>query len=701
MEQYFDLFLDPASKIPCYFSDHETHEILYFNEPMNILIDITDESYLGESSFDVVFSSTETFEEYSIENLSVEKGKFSTFRFYSPKIQSYLNCCCTLIEYGGRLIRYVKLLETTSDFSPLEKISFQTAITKCVEILFTTSREEQITSFLALLGQYYQSEKTFFFIMHTRSQGATEVFHWSRDKEASGPVPTRETALETDFFTWATTGTHLEVLTNDLLESNVTGLTSEELKIYQEKNFNNVSICSTFTKNDQLKTILGVLNQKCMHEEHSLLKIVAQFIQMSYDIYHVTSQKNEEKDKLTGAFNREKYNIVLQSLKFHKPQDIGVAFINANGLRKTNQYYGLPAGDKLIQDSMLMAQKYFPQPWYRLSGDEFICFVTDWTEEQFNQTLSQLHTELSSMPQRTFALGSAWGTQTNDVDKLVDTADTMMFIDKQTYYTDFDPQKMEFFDQVLQDLLLAVQEEEFMVYLQPKFSLRTEQLVGAEALIRRFSKKLNKMIFPDQFIPLYEKKSIIRHVDLFVLRKVCQLLSEWNKVGKKLKVSVNLSRVTLLEHGVVHKFAEICDDYNIDHEQIVVEVTERVGLIENDVESPLIEQFKQYGFQISLDDFGCAYSNIVTLATISVDEVKIDKSLVDNILTNPKNKAIVENMIRMVDDFGETSTLAEGVETQEQADCLRECNCEFVQGYFYSRPIPSEDFFDKYIKESC
>ncbi len=190
---------------------------------------------------------------------------------------------------------------------------------------------------------------------------------------------------------------------------------------------------------------------------------------------------------------------------------------------------------------------------------------------------------------------------------------------------------------------------------------------------------------------------IIRHVDMFVIESVCKLLKTWISEGKEIPISVNLSRVTLQEYGIVDSIVEICDRYQIPHHLLVVEVTERIGLIENDIASALIETFKSHGFHISLDDFGCAYSNIITLAQIEVDEVKIDKSLVDHIITNPKSRILVRNIVSMCNELEGSATLAEGIETKEQAQLLHEFGCRLGQGYYYSRPLPVEEFYQRYI----
>lgn len=182
-----------------------------------------------------------------------------------------------------------------------------------------------------------------------------------------------------------------------------------------------------------------------------------------------------------------------------------------------------------------------------------------------------------------------------------------------------------------------------------------------------------------------------------MVKQICDLLSQWKKINKAIPISVNLSRITLLEHGLVDTIAKICDKYHIPHELLIIEVTEQEGSIENDVIRTLVKEFKNQGFKVSLDDFGCAYSNIVTLAQVPVDEVKIDKSLVDKIVTHKKNNIIVKSILSMCNELDNIATVSEGIETQEQADILQQYNCTLGQGYLFSRPIPVEEFYERYI----
>lgn len=253
-------------------------------------------------------------------------------------------------------------------------------------------------------------------------------------------------------------------------------------------------------------------------------------------------------------------------------------------------------------------------------------------------------------------------------------------------------------DTLLTDLTTGLSNQEFIVHLQPKVELATDRIVGAEALVRRINQTDNSLIFPEEFISEYEREAIISHIDLYVLEQVCKTLEDWGREYEQIPISVNFSPITLLEPHIVNQISEICDRYHIDHQYIIIEITERVELVNNDSASALVDAFKNAQFKISLDDFGCAYSNIITLAQVEFDEVKIDKSLVEHLQDNKKNQIIVENVLKMCQDLTETETIAEGIEHKLQADILRQFGCTQAQGFYYSRPITMDVFYEKYIK---
>ncbi len=418
--------------------------------------------------------------------------------------------------------------------------------------------------------------------------------------------------------------------------------------------------------------------------------ISGKFAEAMFELHH--------QDSLTGLYNRVGFTSVIGDTMKSPPETMGILSININGLKQINENAGISMGDNHIKSCADRLQQHFNYRFFRMSGDELLGIASDVEQEVFEEEVNQLHEAMHTGDNYDFSLGHAWGKGNYDLWKLMQEADTVMYINKQEYYASSNRKFDQVDDGILADLLSYLADDEFIVYLQPQVHLKDGSLYGAEALIRRFDKKNKKMVFPDQFIPQYEQKSIIRHVDLFVVKEVCKLLSQWNQQGKAVPISVNLSRVTLLEYGIVNSIAKICDEYQVPHKFLVIEVTERVGLIENNVASSLIQDFKALDFHISLDDFGCAYSNIVTLALIQVDEVKIDKSLVDHVTSNQKNHILVKNVLSMCNELEGTSTLAEGIEEEEQAKLLFELGCHLGQGYHFSRPIPVDEFQEKYMQ---
>lgn len=413
---------------------------------------------------------------------------------------------------------------------------------------------------------------------------------------------------------------------------------------------------------------------------------------MSKELDHLN-----QKDTLTGLLNRAGFTNQIDEILKMEPKMLGIISVNINGLKYINENSGISAGDKHIMAAIVRLKEHFNYEFFRMSGDELVGIACNVESGEFEEKVDELHKRMHKSNNYDFSFGHAWGSGSYDIWKLMQEADAMMYINKQEYYATSKRQFDQVDNTVLSDLLSYLANDEFMVYLQPQVKLKDGSLYGAEALIRRYDKTNEKMVFPDQFVPLYEQKSVIRHVDIFVIETVCQLLDKLNQAGEAIPISVNLSRVTLLEYGIVDTIVKICDQYHVPHELLVIEVTERVGLIENNVPSVLVKNFKDNGFLISLDDFGCAYSNIVTLSQIEVDEVKIDKSLVDDLITNKKNQILVKNVLSMCNELEGSSTLAEGIEEEGQAKLLYELGCHLGQGYLYSRPIPIEEFIKGYI----
>lgn len=235
----------------------------------------------------------------------------------------------------------------------------------------------------------------------------------------------------------------------------------------------------------------------------------------------------------------------------------------------------------------------------------------------------------------------------------------------------------------------AMLEKQFEIWYQPKYNAMTGEMSGAEALVR-WRKTDGGLMPPIKFIPVYEKNGMIPRLDEYVFRTVCMQQKQWAQEGKRiLPVSVNISRVSLYYLNIVEKYKAIVADHSVDIKYIQLEITES-ATIGNSEAANLIEQFHQAGFEMLLDDFGSGYSSLSTLNMMHFDIMKLDKSLIDYI--GDENG---EKLLRYITKLGQNLGLritAEGVETKEQVEFLRNLQCDDIQGYYFSKPLEPEEF---------
>lgn len=246
----------------------------------------------------------------------------------------------------------------------------------------------------------------------------------------------------------------------------------------------------------------------------------------------------------------------------------------------------------------------------------------------------------------------------------------------------------------------ALEKEQFVVYMQPKYSAIGEEIVGAEALVR-WNHPEKGLIYPNSFVPLFESNGFIVKVDYFILESVCKCIRNWLNEGvKPVVVSVNLSRVHLYNADLVDRLVEITDRYRIPHELIEFELTETVLFEELGQLLNVMMKLKQAGFVLSMDDFGSGYSSLNMLKQLPVDILKLDKAFLDNFdadETGQKEKTIVSHIISMAKAL-DMEVLAEGVENESQKDFLISANCDMIQGYYYAKPMKLENF-DKELRK--
>ena len=245
------------------------------------------------------------------------------------------------------------------------------------------------------------------------------------------------------------------------------------------------------------------------------------------------------------------------------------------------------------------------------------------------------------------------------------------------------------------ELISSIENNEFIIFLQPKFDTIKEEVVGAEALVRKL--KDGKIIMPNEFIPQYEKTGLITKLDTYVLEEVCKLQKKWRELNfPLLPISINESRLHLKNKNHIQELQEIISRYDTDANLIELEMTETTVVEDILVAKKAAESVKKLGFIVSMDDFGTGYSAFNILKDIEIDILKIDKEFFKNLENNKRAQIIIETIIKMCKKL-KIKTVAEGIETKEQVDFLKKVGCDIIQGYYFSKPITISKFEEKYL----
>ncbi len=247
-------------------------------------------------------------------------------------------------------------------------------------------------------------------------------------------------------------------------------------------------------------------------------------------------------------------------------------------------------------------------------------------------------------------------------------------------------------ESIMQEALLK---KEFEIYYQPKIFIKNKEVIGAEALVRW--KRDGKFIYPDKFIPIFEKNQFIIKLDIYIFEEVCKTIVEWQKkYGKIPKISVNMSKEHFSYKNFLEEYKMILKKLNLRPEILEIEITESAAVEKENI-LEYIKSIKKEGFIVSIDDFGTGYSSLNMLEDMNVDIVKIDKSFIDKIEENEKKPNILKYIITMIKKLG-LKIVAEGVENEKQIEILSKWNCDYVQGYFYSKPLNKKEFEEYFYK---
>lgn len=246
-------------------------------------------------------------------------------------------------------------------------------------------------------------------------------------------------------------------------------------------------------------------------------------------------------------------------------------------------------------------------------------------------------------------------------------------------------------DKIEKEMEYALENNQFVMYLQPKYNIKSDKFCGSEALVRwKYTEK--EFIYPSDFIPIFEKNGFITKVDMYILEQACkEIRTLFNKGISPLPISVNFSRVDFFKKDFITKIVNICDKYKIPYSLIEIEITESSMFGDTDTLFEVSRRLQDIGFILSMDDFGSGYSSVNMLKNIPLNVIKLDRGFFIDDKNIDKSQIVIKSIVSLIKQLG-IRVVAEGIETKGQVEMLREANCDIIQGYYFSKPLPVKEF---------
>lgn len=408
-------------------------------------------------------------------------------------------------------------------------------------------------------------------------------------------------------------------------------------------------------------------------------------------------------DPLTGEMNLNKFKIEAQKVMNRTQEDHVIVVIDINKFKSVNDMYGYDFGDKvLIFVAKALRDSLVPGGLLcRGTADKFYFFFKDrgesWLSGLFYSFAKRVENiSLSDKVVCKIVLNGGvcvvHPKETNII-SLIDRANIASKQVKKCHTSSFVYYDQSMYDKINRakrienNMSEALANHEFVVYLQPKVQLSNWKMVAAEALVRwDFPGKV--LMQPGDFIPLFEENGFVVDLDYYVFEEVCRLLERWKREKRPMFIiSVNLSRRHLENRNTARLLYDIVSRYDMNAEMIEIELTES-AFVDCDVQAilDLLEELHNYGFTVSVDDFGAGYSSLSLLKDLPIDVLKIDKSFFDT-AQNAKAELLLETVITLSRKMN-IKTVSEGVETKKQVDLLAKLGCDLVQGFYFARPMP-------------
>ena len=410
-------------------------------------------------------------------------------------------------------------------------------------------------------------------------------------------------------------------------------------------------------------------------------------------------------DTVTGGYNKEYFMQKARKEISKGRRQYAVVQLRLEKYRNYCTAYGLKQGENLLEDINLTLVNLLDKKEYvaHVEKSDFVMLLAYQNEDTLNirvRNMMNILRERRGSQHLTFSAGVCpVKLRTDEVSLLLTCAGISVpketkIQDEIIWFNDSMKEEQVWERRIEDDMEKALENKEFKVYLQPKYSTKGEKLSAAEALVR-WEHSVLGFISPGKFIPIFEKNGFILQLDDYMLTEVAKLQADWASQGKQLvPISVNVSRAHFAEDNLAEHICSIVDKYKVAHEFIELELTESAFFDDKAVLLTTVRKLKSFGFKVSMDDFGAGYSSLNSLKELPLDIIKLDAEFFRSVDDIDRSNLIVGQTISLAKKLG-MEIVAEGIETREQVDFLAKQDCDLIQGFYFSKPLPVAEFEER------
>ena len=588
------------------------------------------------------------------------------------------------------------LNQTTELDSARNDLSVEKKLLDCIEnLVMNDDFTAAVNSGLTTILEYYDADRTYIFEFQWKENLTRNTYEICRDGispqiENLQTVPVDVVARWVDSFEDQEQNTIIFIGDVDALKDDPTHRL--EYDCLHPQGIKSLIAVPIFI-NGKLHGFLGIDNPRSHMDALTLLTQLTYIIanELQKRLLTEALTKKSYQDPLTGLNNRLAYDEMLDHLR-GKEFPVGVGFLDINGLKWINDTLGHDMGNKVIQKICTILNEHIEQQYiYRISGDEFVMIWPDVDYKVFMSAAKKLEAALFA-EKNIASFGFVWGKE-EDTGIAVRKAEKAMQTAKNKFYAanaELKDSRPGYLDALLQEF----RDSTFIPYLQPLYSIQYNRVYGAEVLVRKIDPHGN-IHTPVEFISIMECEHMISMVDFTMLRQACELIQKWKPVWPDIVLNVNFSRNTLMEPDFLERIDQILSETGADPAQLIFEITESSQNIQLESLCSLLDEVKQRGISLAIDDLGTEAACLEMLYLPQISVAKIDKSLIDKAEHIDREQPVIRHLIDLCHDLN-MRCVAEGIETDSQIELLKKLGCDKLQGYKIGKPMLPEDFLRQF-----